>query len=78
MSTWQELSTRENDGLLVSLLWSRDSNAVKVVVADTKLHAQFELAVAPERALDAFNHPFLYARPGVPVAAPTCAQEVAA
>ena len=52
---------RETDGLVVSLLWSGVADRVKVVVADTRLRTRFELAVAPDRALDAFNHPFLYA-----------------
>jgi hypothetical protein len=77
MNTWQELSNRENDGLLVSLLWSRETNRVKVVLEDTRTRRQFEFAVAPDCALDAFYHPFLYAGPDVLVAAPARAEEVA-
>ena len=78
MNAWHELSNRENDGLVVSLLWNGADNRVKVVVADTRLGTQFELPVAPDRALDAFNHPFLYAAPDVRVAPPARAEEVAA
>jgi DNA-binding transcriptional LysR family regulator len=77
LSDWRELAGRETDGLVVSLLWSEAGSRVKVVVADTKLGRQFDLAVAPDRALDAFHHPFLYAGPGVCVcvAAPARAEE---
>ena len=39
---------------------------------------QFEFAVAPARALDAFRHPFVYAGSEVEVGAPLHTQEVAA
>jgi hypothetical protein len=78
MNAWHELSNRENDGLVVSLLWNEADDRVKVVVADTRLRTQFELPVAPDRALDAFDHPFLYAGRDVLVAPPTRREEVAA
>lgn len=78
MNAWHELSNRENDGLVVSLLWNGADDRVKVVVADTRLRTQFELPVAPDRALDAFNHPFLYAGRDDLVAPPRCSEEVAA
>ena len=59
---------READGIVVSLLWSRAGNRVKVVVADTRTQRQFEFAVAPARALDAFRHPFVYAGSEVEIA----------
>jgi hypothetical protein len=76
--SWSELASREADGIVVSLLWSRAGNRVKVVVADTRTERQFEFAVAPARALDAFRHPFVYAGSEVEVAGPRHAQEVAA
>jgi hypothetical protein len=45
----------------VQLLWNPDENAVTVAVEDARLGDQFQLAVAPDRALDAFYHPFAYA-----------------
>ena len=59
--TWSELAVRENDGLAVSLLWSRGSGRVKVAVVDTQLDEQFEFHVAGADALAAFHHPFAYA-----------------
>ena len=60
-SQWKELATRESDGLTVSLLWSRESGAVKVTVADSKLDHDFELHVRGADALAAFYHPFAFA-----------------
>ena len=59
--SWIELALRENDGLAVSLLWSRDSGRVKVAVVDVHLDGQFELHVPGDDALAAFHHPFAYA-----------------
>jgi hypothetical protein len=59
--TWSELAIRENDGLAVSLLWSRDTGRVKVAVVDVHLDEQFEFHVPGADALAAFHHPFAYA-----------------
>jgi hypothetical protein len=59
--TWSELAVRENDGLAVSLLWSRGTGRVKVAVADAHLDEQFEFHVPGADALAAFHHPFAYA-----------------
>jgi hypothetical protein len=59
--TWSELAVRENDGLAVSLLWSRATDCVKVAVVDSHLDAQFEFHVPGADALAAFHHPFAYA-----------------
>ena len=58
---WTELASRENDGLAVFLFWSKATDRVKVIVADTKLDDLFELDVPSAEALEAFNHPFAYA-----------------
>jgi hypothetical protein len=57
----RELAARESDGLHVLLLWHPRENALTVQVEDDRLGDGFQLAVAPERALDAFYHPFAYA-----------------
>ena len=56
-----ELAVRENDGIHVLLLWHPDENALTVTVEDSRVGDRFQLAVAPDRALDAFYHPFAYA-----------------
>lgn len=58
---WRELATRENDGLEITLLWSKAANRVKVTVADEKSDEAFELNVDNAEALAAFYHPFAYA-----------------
>ena len=57
---WRELASRDNDGLEVSLLWSKSADRVRLVVADTRLEVVFELDVAGVDALAAFYHPFSY------------------
>jgi hypothetical protein len=57
----RELAARESDGLHVVLLWHPREDALTVSVEDDRLGDRFQLAVAPDRALDAFYHPFAYA-----------------
>ena len=57
----RELATRESDGIHVVLLWHPRENALTVSVEDARLGDRFQLAVAPDRALDAFYHPFAHA-----------------
>jgi hypothetical protein len=57
----RELAARESEGISVRLLWHPLENAVTVSVEDARGGDGFQLAVAPERALDAFHHPFAYA-----------------
>ena len=57
----RELAARESDGIHVLLLWHPDGDALTVSVEDVRIGARFQLAVAPDRALHAFYHPFAYA-----------------
>jgi hypothetical protein len=57
----RELAARDSDGIHVQLLWHPDENALTVSVEDVRVGDRFQLAVAPDRALDAFYHPFAYA-----------------
>ena len=57
----RELAARESNGLHVVLLWHPREDALTVSVEDDRLGDGFQLAVAPDRALDAFYHPFAYA-----------------
>ena len=59
--TWTELASRENEGLEISLLWSKRTNAVRVAVSDVRLDERFEFDVAGADALAAFEHPFAFA-----------------
>ena len=57
----RELAARESDGIHVLLLWHPRENSLIVSVEDARLGDRFQLAVAPDRALDAFYHPFAHA-----------------
>ena len=57
----RELAARESDGIHVLLLWHPIENALTVAVDDARVGGGFQLAVAPDRALDAFYHPYAYA-----------------
>jgi hypothetical protein len=57
----RELAARESDGIHVLLLWHPRENTLTVSVEDARLGDRFHLAVAPDRALDAFYHPFAHA-----------------
>jgi len=57
----RELAARDSDGIHVLLLWNPRENALTVFVEDARGGDRFHLAVAPDRALDAFYHPFAYA-----------------
>jgi hypothetical protein len=58
--TW-ELAARENNGIHALLLWHPREDALTVSVDDSRAEHRFQLAVARDRALDAFYHPFAYA-----------------
>ena len=57
----RELASRDNDGVQVLLLWHPAENAVTVSVEDARFGESFHVSVAPDRALDAFYHPYAYA-----------------
>jgi hypothetical protein len=57
----RELAARESDGIHVRLLWHPREDAVTVTVADSRDGRHFDLAVARDRALEVFYHPFAYA-----------------
>lgn len=57
----RELAARESDGIRILLLWHPGENALTVSVEDARVGHRFQLAVAADRALDAFYHPFAYA-----------------
>lgn len=57
----RELAARDSDGIYVQLLWHPHENTLTVAVEDARIGDSFDLVVAPDRALDAFYHPFAYA-----------------
>ena len=55
-----ELAERSNDGIEVRLLWKRDTREVMLEVTDDRSGKTCEIRVPDDRALHAFDHPFLY------------------
>ncbi len=58
---FEELASRESNGISVSLVWRRRDDALKVVVFDARYEETFEIEVGDEPPLDVFHHPFAYA-----------------
>jgi hypothetical protein len=59
--TFTELAQRAGDGIVVSLMWRRADNALRVSIANTQTGLEFELDAYPENALDIYYHPYAYA-----------------
>jgi hypothetical protein len=55
-----ELAERSQHGIDVRLLWHRDGGEVVLQVVDDKSGETYEQEIAPECAMDAFRHPFVY------------------
>jgi hypothetical protein len=58
---YRELAYRVNDGVEVVLFWQQNTDDLTVAVSDERRGAYFELAAAPDQALDVFNHPYAHA-----------------
>jgi len=56
-----ELDRREGDGIVVTLLWRKQLDVISIELVDERTGAELEFAVPNDRALDAFNHPYVYA-----------------
>jgi hypothetical protein len=57
----RELAQRAGNGIEVTLLWTESTNAVTVAVTDSHSAEKLEFEVEASCALDAFNHPYVYA-----------------
>jgi hypothetical protein len=55
-----ELASRESDGIVVSLYWTKVGDTLTLAVEDKRSCESFELDVPKDRALDAFHHPYAY------------------
>jgi hypothetical protein len=58
---YEELSSRESNGIRVSLVWNRADDTVKVSVYDARSDSSFDLDVGNDPPLEVYNHPFAYA-----------------
>jgi hypothetical protein len=59
-TTVRELARRYGSGLDVVLRWHPETDSVSIAVEDEKTGDSFEVEVAGDQALDAFEHPFAY------------------
>ena len=61
-TTRTELANRSNDGVEVTLVWTRSDGIDELVVcvSDIRAGAYFEIPAEPARALDVYYHPFAY------------------
>jgi hypothetical protein len=57
----RELAHRINDGIEVTLFWSKATNAISLEVLDTRAGCRLAFGVDRHAALDAFAHPYAYA-----------------
>jgi hypothetical protein len=57
-----ELAHRRHGGIDVSLLWQPDENRVSVAVEDERTGEAFEIEVPGDKAMEAFEHPYAFAR----------------
>jgi hypothetical protein len=64
VTDWRELADRSLDGLEVRLWWSESAQRVQVTVADHRRGDHIVVEVDGADALDAFRHPFAYAKRG--------------
>ena len=54
----RELAHRTNDGIAVTLLWSRSEDRLFVIVRDARSGDSFELPADAGNALQVFEHPY--------------------
>jgi hypothetical protein len=59
--TPRELAYRANDGVEVTLLWSRLDDRLIVQISDAKSGDFFELEAERDKALEVFHHPYAHA-----------------
>jgi hypothetical protein len=67
-TTKRELAFRANDGLNVSLFWTKVGDTLTVEVYDERRDEFYACDVPRNRALDAFRHPFAYLTEAGPAA----------
>lgn len=56
----RELAKRRSSNLEVTLLWNRQSRRTWITVRDLSNGSESAVIVPNERALDAFEHPYVY------------------
>jgi hypothetical protein len=57
----RELCRRSNAGIDIALFWDETTGRITVRVSDLGEGVDFEVHPPPRQALEAFNHPYVYA-----------------
>jgi hypothetical protein len=57
----RELAERTSNGTRVRLLWCQGTSDLWIEVREPDTHPALAIPIPPERALDAFYHPYAYA-----------------
>ena len=57
----RELDHRNHDGFDVRLLWDAASGQVSIALVDERSGGSLTFEIEPTDAVDAFQHPFVYA-----------------
>ena len=60
-TTMTELNQRHSNGITVTLLWNPANGEIAVHVHDEPAQQEFQLACAPNEAMNVFHHPYAYA-----------------
>jgi hypothetical protein len=58
--TRRELAHRSSGGIEVALFWCADNNRTTIEIWHAATDELFTFSVAPQRALDAYYHPFAH------------------
>jgi hypothetical protein len=56
----RELAGRVSGGLEITLYWNPADDGISVEVYEASIDETITILVAPDRALEAFHHPFAY------------------
>ena len=56
----RELAQRRSGDVVVLLLWHPESDRIELCVLDLATAVSVHVDVAPDKALDAFDHPYAY------------------
>jgi len=59
-TTRRELARRVSGGLEIALFWDKRDNSTSIDLHHEDVDETISFRVPPDRALDAFNHPFAH------------------
>lgn len=57
----REIDSRESDGISVTWCMNGDKEAMTIFVRDTKTGTNFDFDISPDKANEAYHHPYAFA-----------------